>query len=191
MRQHLTRVARQSAVAVFLCAAMAGCSSSNPAGPSPGFEPEQFLRPGDYRLLANSTPQQAANCSGSQPNPFFALAAAVTVTRDGETWTARAKSDVDGDVELRLRRIGDDTGAGGRVLLIVVEGTGRGVAAAIGGGTTQTLSFIGESRLEGRALFQGSAQGTATGTIRVTSAIFGSFECSAVTWSLVPATSPF
>jgi hypothetical protein len=195
MRQRLIRAPWQTAVAVILCFPMAGCSSSNPNGPSPGggFEPEQFLRPGEYRLLAISTTQQGANCSGAQTqNPLmFALAAVVNVTRDGETWTARAKTEADGDVELRLRRVGEDTVAGSRVLIITVEGTGRGSAAAIGSGMMQTLSFVGESRLEGRALFQGAAQGTATGTIRVNSPIFGSFECPAVSWSLVPATSPF
>ena len=194
MLQKIARTAAHATAAVILGAAMAGCSSSNPAGPSPspggGFDPEQFLRPGEYRLLLVTTTQQAANCSGPQTSNPFATATVVSVTRDGETWTARAKTEADGDVELRLRRLRDDTAAGSRVLIIVVEGTGRGVANAIGSGTAQTVSFVGESRLEGRALFQGSAQGTTTGTIRVTSPIFGSFECPAVSWTLLPATAP-
>jgi hypothetical protein len=180
-----------SAVAVSLWAAAAGCSSSNPTGPSQGFDPDQFLRPGDYRLLAVTTTQQAANCGGSQASNPFAIAAAVSVTRDGTTWTVRAKSEADGDVELRLRRAGGDTASGSRVLIIALEGTGRGTAAGIGAGMTQAISFVGESRLDGQALFQGSAQGTATGTIRVISPIFGSFECPAVSWTLLSASSPF
>ena len=190
MRQQLTRTALNLAVAVPLWAAVAGCSSSNPTGPSQSFDPSQFLRPGDYRLVAITTTQQAANCGGSQASNPFVIAAAVNVTRDGETWTVRAKSEADGDVELRLRRAGGDTATGSRVLLIALEGTGRGTAAGIGAGMTQTMSFAGESRLDGQALFQGSAQGTATGTVRVNSPIFGSFECPAVSWTLLPATSP-
>ena len=191
MRQQLRRTASQSAIVVILCAALAGCSSSsNPTGPSQSFEPDQFLRPGDYRLLTVTTTQQAANCRGPQASNPFALAAVVSITRDGETWTVRAKSEADGDVELRLRRAGGDTATGSRVLIIALEGTGRGTAAGIGAGMTQTMSFVGESRLEGQALFQGSAQGAATGTIRVSSPIFGSFECPAVSWTLLPATAP-
>ena len=190
MRQQLNRAAVNSAVAVSLWAAVAGCSSSNPTGPSQSFDPDQFLRPGDYRLVTVTTTQQAANCRGPQASNPFALAAVVSITRDGETWTVRAKSEADGDVELRLRRAGGDTATGSRVLIIALEGTGRGTAAGIGAGMTQTMSFVGESRLEGQALFQGSAQGAATGTIRVSSPIFGSFECPAVSWTLLPATAP-
>jgi hypothetical protein len=190
MRHQLNRAALNSAVAVSLWAAVAACSSSNPTGPSQSFDPDQFLRPGDYRLLAVTTTQQAANCGGSQASNPFAIAVVVSVTRDGATWTVRAKSEADGDVELRLRRAAGDTATGSRVLIIALEGTGRGTAAGIGAGMAQTMSFVGESRLDGQALFQGSAQGTATGTIRVISPIFGSFECPAVSWTLLPATTP-
>jgi hypothetical protein len=181
---------RASAAAVLLSAAVAGCSSSsNPAGASSGFDPAQFLRPGQYRLIVITTSEQAAGCIG-QPNAFFTITSVATVTRDGETWTARASTEADGDVELRLRRVGDLSAAGGPALIISVEGTGRGTAIGAGVGTTQNLSFAGESRVEGRMLIQGSAQGTATGAIRLSSQIFGAVECPAVSWALIPAFAP-
>jgi hypothetical protein len=109
---------RASAAAVLLSAAVAGCSSSsNPAGASSGFDPAQFLRPGQYRLIVITTSEQAAGCIG-QPNAFFTITSVATVTRDGETWTARASTEADGDVELRLRRVGDLSAAGGPALIL-------------------------------------------------------------------------
>ena len=195
MLHHMARTALHAAAAAVLGAALAGCSSSNPTAPSPnqGFDPEQFLRPGSYRLIVVTTSQQIPNCAGSQDqNRFFALAAVVTVTRDGDTWTARSTTAADGDVEFRLRRAADNTVAGSRVLIIAVEGSARGSAQSSAPNEfPQSISFgNGESRLSGMALFQGSAQGTATGAIRITSSIFGSFECPAVSWTLLPAFAP-
>jgi hypothetical protein len=197
MRIRVADAASRSVLGILLIV-LAGCSSSNPAGPSPGqgFDAEQFLRPGAYRFLVLLTPQHIPGCNStaSPQSLFFAMAAVVTVTRDGETWTVRSTTEADGNVELRLRRVGDSSAAGSRVLLISVEGSARGSAlATFGAQTAQSASFGGDdSRLTGQAMFQGSAQGTATGSITLNSPIFGTFDCQAVSWTLVPAfAAPF
>jgi hypothetical protein len=194
MRIRVADAASRSVLGLLLIV-LAGCSSSNPAGPSPspGFDAEQFLRPGAYRFLVLLTPQHIPGCNStaSPQSLFFAMAAVVTVTRDGETWTVRSTTEADGNVELRLRRVGDNSAAGSRVLLISVEGSARGATVAtFGTQTAQSASFSDESRLAGQAMFQGSAQGTATGSITLNSPIFGTFDCQAVSWSLVPAFAP-
>src|SRR5262245_24862983 len=108
------RTARATAVVITLSAAT-GCSSS-PTTPDPQVIGLELLPAGSYQMYVQTSAQQAVDCIRSPAkSPFFGVATNVTVSIDGRTWIARSPTAADGDIELRLRYVGDEIRTGNRV----------------------------------------------------------------------------
>jgi hypothetical protein len=180
---------RPAAVAAAMLLA-ASCSSSSPTAPDPASNRMELLPPGAYMLLMSTAPEHVAACHADPPRPPALIGlvaiAALTIAHDGQTWVARATSGGDGDVELRLRHVRDETVINGQVYTATVEGTIRGSMLLPGGvsfGDRVSFGPSTETRVQGAVTRSATGLGTMTGEI-VQSNSATTVSCPTVRWTL-------
>jgi hypothetical protein len=181
---------------MFLVGLLFGCSSGSPTAPDgvPSTALQITTGPQVLRVLAQSRTEPPCRLPNTSPMVYTA----VTVTRAGLDWMAKATSPAAGDVELRIRMVASNPAA------TLVAGTIKGTAVhmpavAEAGGL---VGMVGETRMnfgnDGRTTLDGvifpltpgtstgAFDGTGTGSISISDGSGGSCSQTGFSWMLFP-----
>jgi hypothetical protein len=181
---------------MFLVGLLFGCSSGTPTAPGGGPSTTLQITPGPQvlRVLAQSRAEPPCRLPNLDPIVFTA----VTLTRAGSEWIAKATSAAAGDVELRIRTVASNPAA------TLVAGTIKGTAVhmpaiaeagglvGMAGGTRMNFGNDGRTTLDGVIfpLTPGTStaafDGTGTGSISIADGSGGSCSQTGFSWMLFP-----